>query len=104
MKIEEIVEQLLGWNPPPKEDRAEITNLYRTKLTSLLEDIVSSVAGMKHGHDTDMEVYHDSGGGVMCENCGMGQYHEEYDKGCPTDHNKLLDQIASLIRKRIDGV
>jgi hypothetical protein len=63
------------------------------KKSQILKTLIMEIAGEEEKHVIDREVYENSGGGSMCENCGCGIYNPDWELPCPTERNKWRESI-----------
>lgn len=66
-------------------------------------DLIALVEGKKTKHIIDIELYHDSGGGEMCEVCG--KQGTELDEPCDrnNDWNAALDGILKALKDTLSN-
>ena len=83
-------------NPIGSDD---IEKYIESFIHSAIEQAFKAVEVKRMAHVIDREVYENSGGVVMCENCGMGQYNENWEKPCETYENSAISEYQSNINK-----
>lgn len=62
-----------------------------------LREVRAQIDKLKVRHELDRELYNDSGGGVMCANCGKQGYTSDEEECDPNEINDALNELLSLL-------
>jgi hypothetical protein len=81
-----------------KRLRKVIKQIRSQAIQQTKREIVGKINRAKIKHHPDSEIYNETGGGRMCENCGE-QAYEDGQPCSPNDINETLDDLIKEIEK-----